>query len=73
MQRPHPPFWYGAPNAEAIAWAAPLSVNVVSLGPGVRARAIADRFAEALVHGIPLRSAGAIERWQAMRTEAKRD
>ena len=44
MQLPHPPLWYGAPNAEAIAWAAPLSVNVVSLGPAERARAIAERY-----------------------------
>jgi alkanesulfonate monooxygenase SsuD/methylene tetrahydromethanopterin reductase-like flavin-dependent oxidoreductase (luciferase family) len=44
MQKPHPPIWYGAPNAEAIAWAAPRAVNVVSLGPASRARAIADRY-----------------------------
>jgi len=44
LQRPHPPIWYGAPNAEAIAWAAPHSVNVVSLGPAARARAIAERY-----------------------------
>ena len=44
VQRPHPPIWYGAPNADAIAWAAPLSVNVVSLGPAARARAISDRY-----------------------------
>src|SRR5262249_32778828 len=44
VQQPHPPIWYGAPNAEAIAWAAPRSVNVVSLGPGARARAISDRY-----------------------------
>jgi alkanesulfonate monooxygenase SsuD/methylene tetrahydromethanopterin reductase-like flavin-dependent oxidoreductase (luciferase family) len=44
VQRPHPPLWYGAPNADAIAWAAPRSVNVVSLGPADRARAIADRY-----------------------------
>ena len=44
VQRPHPPLWYGAPNAEAIAWAAPLGVNVVSLGPAARARAISDRY-----------------------------
>jgi len=44
VQRPHPPLWYGAPNAEAIAWAAPRSVNVVSLGPADRARAIAERY-----------------------------
>jgi alkanesulfonate monooxygenase SsuD/methylene tetrahydromethanopterin reductase-like flavin-dependent oxidoreductase (luciferase family) len=44
VQRPHPPLWYGAPNAESIAWAAPLAVNVVSLGPAARARAIAERY-----------------------------
>jgi alkanesulfonate monooxygenase SsuD/methylene tetrahydromethanopterin reductase-like flavin-dependent oxidoreductase (luciferase family) len=44
VQRPHPPIWYGAPNAEAIAWTAPRAINVVSLGPAERARAIADRY-----------------------------
>ena len=44
LQRPHPPLWYGAPNADAIVWAAPRAVNVVSLGPAARARAIADRY-----------------------------
>jgi alkanesulfonate monooxygenase SsuD/methylene tetrahydromethanopterin reductase-like flavin-dependent oxidoreductase (luciferase family) len=44
VQRPHPPIWYGAPNAEAIAWAAPNNINVVSLGPAARARAISDRY-----------------------------
>jgi len=44
VQRPHPPLWYGAPNADAIAWAAPRSVNVVSLGPAERARAISERY-----------------------------
>lgn len=44
VQRPHPPIWYGAPNADAIAWAAPRGINVVSLGPGTRARAIGDRY-----------------------------
>jgi alkanesulfonate monooxygenase SsuD/methylene tetrahydromethanopterin reductase-like flavin-dependent oxidoreductase (luciferase family) len=44
VQQPHPPLWYGAPNADAIAWAAPRSVNVVSLGPADRARAIAERY-----------------------------
>ncbi len=46
VQRPHPPIWYGAPNADAIGWAAPRAVNVVSLGPANRARAIADRYRE---------------------------
>lgn len=44
VQRPHPPVWYGAPNAEAVGWAAPNAVNVVSLGPAARARAITDRY-----------------------------
>jgi alkanesulfonate monooxygenase SsuD/methylene tetrahydromethanopterin reductase-like flavin-dependent oxidoreductase (luciferase family) len=44
VQRPHPPIWYGAPNADAIAWAAPNAINVVSLGPADRARAISDRY-----------------------------
>jgi alkanesulfonate monooxygenase SsuD/methylene tetrahydromethanopterin reductase-like flavin-dependent oxidoreductase (luciferase family) len=44
VQRPHPPIWYGAPNADAVGWAAPNSVNVVSLGPAARARAITDRY-----------------------------
>ena len=44
VQRPHPPLWYGAPNADAIAWAAPNAINVVSLGPAARARAISDRY-----------------------------
>jgi alkanesulfonate monooxygenase SsuD/methylene tetrahydromethanopterin reductase-like flavin-dependent oxidoreductase (luciferase family) len=44
LQRPHPPIWYGAPNAEAILWGVARGINVVSLGPAVRAREIADRY-----------------------------
>jgi alkanesulfonate monooxygenase SsuD/methylene tetrahydromethanopterin reductase-like flavin-dependent oxidoreductase (luciferase family) len=44
LQRPHPPIWYGAPGADAIGWAVPRAVNVVSLGPAVRARAISDKY-----------------------------
>jgi alkanesulfonate monooxygenase SsuD/methylene tetrahydromethanopterin reductase-like flavin-dependent oxidoreductase (luciferase family) len=44
VQKPHPPIWYGAPNADAIGWAAPHRINVVSLGPASRARAISDRY-----------------------------
>ncbi len=44
VQRPHPPLWYGASNPDAIAWAVPKAINVVSLGPADRARAIADRY-----------------------------
>jgi alkanesulfonate monooxygenase SsuD/methylene tetrahydromethanopterin reductase-like flavin-dependent oxidoreductase (luciferase family) len=46
VQHPHPPIWYGAPHADAVAWAAPRAINVVSLGPGARARAISDRYHE---------------------------
>ncbi len=44
LQRPHPPLWYGAPNAGAVAWAATRGVNVISLGPASRAREIACRY-----------------------------
>ncbi len=44
VQRPHPPIWYGAPSADAVGWAAPNAINVVSLGPAARARAITDRY-----------------------------
>jgi alkanesulfonate monooxygenase SsuD/methylene tetrahydromethanopterin reductase-like flavin-dependent oxidoreductase (luciferase family) len=44
VQRPYPPIWYGAPNPEAIGWAAPRGINVVSLGPAARARAIVERY-----------------------------
>jgi alkanesulfonate monooxygenase SsuD/methylene tetrahydromethanopterin reductase-like flavin-dependent oxidoreductase (luciferase family) len=62
LQRPHPPLWYGAPHAEAIGWAAPRSVNVVSLGPAARARAISKRYREEWTrlgrHGVPLPKIG---------------
>ncbi|HWT31069.1 MAG TPA: LLM class flavin-dependent oxidoreductase, partial [Propylenella sp.] len=44
VQKPHPPIWYGAPSPDAIPWAAPRNVNVVSLGPAARAKAIAARY-----------------------------
>ena len=43
-QLPHPPIWYGAPTPDAIAWAVPKAINVVSLGPSTRALAISDRY-----------------------------
>lgn len=43
-QLPHPPLWYGAPSPDAIAWAVPKAINVVSLGPADRARAIGERY-----------------------------
>jgi alkanesulfonate monooxygenase SsuD/methylene tetrahydromethanopterin reductase-like flavin-dependent oxidoreductase (luciferase family) len=36
--------WYGAPSADAIGWAVPRAINVVSLGPATRAREISDRY-----------------------------
>src|SRR5690606_628440 len=36
--------WYGAPSPDAIAWAVPKAINVVSLGPSARAKAIGDRY-----------------------------
>jgi alkanesulfonate monooxygenase SsuD/methylene tetrahydromethanopterin reductase-like flavin-dependent oxidoreductase (luciferase family) len=44
VQKPHPPIWYGAPSPDAIPWAAPRKVNVVSLGPAARAKAIAEHY-----------------------------
>lgn len=43
-QLPHPPLWYGAPSPDAIGWAVPKGINVVSLGPADRAKAIGDRY-----------------------------
>lgn len=43
-QLPHPPIWYGAPSPDAIAWAVPKAINVVSLGPSARALAISERY-----------------------------
>ncbi len=44
VQQPHPPIWYGAPNAEAILWGVSRGINVVSLGYAARAREISDRY-----------------------------
>ena len=44
LQRPHPPLWYGAPNADAVPWAVTHGVNVISLGAASRARDIASRY-----------------------------
>jgi alkanesulfonate monooxygenase SsuD/methylene tetrahydromethanopterin reductase-like flavin-dependent oxidoreductase (luciferase family) len=44
LQRPHPPLWYGAPNADAVPWAMTRGVNVISLGAASRARDIASRY-----------------------------
>jgi alkanesulfonate monooxygenase SsuD/methylene tetrahydromethanopterin reductase-like flavin-dependent oxidoreductase (luciferase family) len=44
VQRPHPPLWYGAPNADAVPWAATRGINVISLGLASRARDISSRY-----------------------------
>jgi alkanesulfonate monooxygenase SsuD/methylene tetrahydromethanopterin reductase-like flavin-dependent oxidoreductase (luciferase family) len=44
VQRPHPPLWYGAPSVDAVAWAVPRGINVISLGPAARARGISSRY-----------------------------
>lgn len=44
LQQPHPPIWYGAPNADAIMWGISRGINVVSLGPAARAKEIGDRY-----------------------------
>lgn len=44
VQRPHPPLWYGAANADAVPWAVTRGVNVISLGPASRARDIVSRY-----------------------------
>jgi alkanesulfonate monooxygenase SsuD/methylene tetrahydromethanopterin reductase-like flavin-dependent oxidoreductase (luciferase family) len=46
VQRPHPPLWYGAPNADAVPWAVTRGVNVISLGLASRARDISSRYRE---------------------------
>jgi alkanesulfonate monooxygenase SsuD/methylene tetrahydromethanopterin reductase-like flavin-dependent oxidoreductase (luciferase family) len=44
LQRPHPPLWYGAANADAVPWAATRGINVISLGPASRAGDICSRY-----------------------------
>jgi alkanesulfonate monooxygenase SsuD/methylene tetrahydromethanopterin reductase-like flavin-dependent oxidoreductase (luciferase family) len=44
VQRPHPPLWYGAANADAVPWAVTRGINVISLGPASRARDIVSRY-----------------------------
>jgi alkanesulfonate monooxygenase SsuD/methylene tetrahydromethanopterin reductase-like flavin-dependent oxidoreductase (luciferase family) len=44
VQRPHPPLWYGLTRADAAAWAARESINVVTNGAIVRIRPLMDRY-----------------------------
>jgi alkanesulfonate monooxygenase SsuD/methylene tetrahydromethanopterin reductase-like flavin-dependent oxidoreductase (luciferase family) len=32
VQQPHPPIWYGAPHADAVAWAAPRAIPALARG-----------------------------------------
>lgn len=42
VQRPCPPLWLGTTNPQTAAWAAEQGVNIVSIGPASRIRAITD-------------------------------
>ena len=44
LQRPHPPLWYGTNTADAAGWAAANAVNIVSLLPAGKVRAITDAY-----------------------------
>jgi alkanesulfonate monooxygenase SsuD/methylene tetrahydromethanopterin reductase-like flavin-dependent oxidoreductase (luciferase family) len=46
VQAPHPPIWYGTASPDSAAWTARHDVNVLSLGPTSRAKAIGDRYRE---------------------------
>ncbi|HEY3918037.1 MAG TPA: LLM class flavin-dependent oxidoreductase [Stellaceae bacterium] len=48
MQRPHPPFWYAASNAESARWAGAQGCHFATLGPPKAARATIDGFKEGL-------------------------
>jgi alkanesulfonate monooxygenase SsuD/methylene tetrahydromethanopterin reductase-like flavin-dependent oxidoreductase (luciferase family) len=44
LQRPHPPFWFGASRPDRAAWCAERSINVMSLVSAERTRATTDQF-----------------------------
>jgi alkanesulfonate monooxygenase SsuD/methylene tetrahydromethanopterin reductase-like flavin-dependent oxidoreductase (luciferase family) len=44
LQRPHPPLWYGAVNADGAAWAAKSGINIVCNGPTAMARDLNVRY-----------------------------
>jgi alkanesulfonate monooxygenase SsuD/methylene tetrahydromethanopterin reductase-like flavin-dependent oxidoreductase (luciferase family) len=46
VQTPHPSIWYGTATADSAAWTARSDVNVLSLGPTSRAKAIGERYRE---------------------------
>jgi alkanesulfonate monooxygenase SsuD/methylene tetrahydromethanopterin reductase-like flavin-dependent oxidoreductase (luciferase family) len=44
VQRPHPPLWYGAVNADGATWAAKNNVNIVCNVPAPAIRPISERY-----------------------------
>jgi alkanesulfonate monooxygenase SsuD/methylene tetrahydromethanopterin reductase-like flavin-dependent oxidoreductase (luciferase family) len=44
VQKPHPPFWYGMSNANAVPWAAQNGINIVCNGASTPIRAVTDRY-----------------------------
>lgn len=46
LQRPHPPFWFGASRPDRAGWCAERAINVMSLVSAQRTRATTDGFRE---------------------------
>jgi alkanesulfonate monooxygenase SsuD/methylene tetrahydromethanopterin reductase-like flavin-dependent oxidoreductase (luciferase family) len=46
VQTPHPSIWYGTATPDSAAWTALNDVNVLSLGPASRAKAIGEKYRE---------------------------
>jgi alkanesulfonate monooxygenase SsuD/methylene tetrahydromethanopterin reductase-like flavin-dependent oxidoreductase (luciferase family) len=46
LQRPHPPFWFGASRPDRAAWCAERAINVMSLVDAERTRVTTDGFRE---------------------------
>lgn len=46
LQRPHPPFWFGASRPDRAAWCAERGINVMSLVDAQRTRVTTDGFRE---------------------------
>jgi alkanesulfonate monooxygenase SsuD/methylene tetrahydromethanopterin reductase-like flavin-dependent oxidoreductase (luciferase family) len=44
VQKPHPPFWYGLSQPNAVPWAAQNAINIVCNGSAAPVRAITDRY-----------------------------
>ena len=69
LQRPNPPFWYGATSPERVRWAASRGMNVVGGGPIGLMKALAAAFEEAsaVADGPGLRPGGETPRLGALR------